>query len=508
MDDFQRLERRAYGYLLLINFLAVIIGALVWIGANAFGLSPAESFGAAVLGIVVTMAITARVSSTHILQPLRVLWQAILHVSPDTVNIPPPNMDELRFGRELVLALANRVYQFASQEDGVELAKHRNAVLQAVNIVNLFPQPLFVFNKDQIVTNASTSAMKFLGLESPQLFGKPLFEAVDLEFPTSQTLEKWITDCQQNKVTDQAYWERVRVNLKDGTVKQCDVAAYFSRDNASGTEFIVTFSDQSARYNSDDQALSFIALAVHELRTPLTMMRGYVEVFEEELAGKLSPELANYLHNLQLSTDQLTAFVTNILNVIKIDENQLTFKLSEVKWADVLQRGAASMVSRAQAAGKQITFSITPDLPTVAADPVSISEVVNNLLDNALKYSGDSKEIIVSTSLNQEGMVETTVQDFGVGIPESVLPHIFEKFYRNHRTRQQIGGTGLGLYLAKAIVNAHGGNIWVKSKPDQGSSFTFTLQPYASVKDELKNGDDGITRHAHGWIKNHSFYRK
>lgn len=510
MDDFQRLQNRAYGYLLLANILTLIVGIVIWIIADKYGLSAVTSFAVASIGMMIIFTLTSYITSVRILQPLHVLWQAILHVSPETVNVPPPNMDKLRFGRELVLSLANRVYQFASQGDGVELANHRKAVLQAVNIVNLFPQPLFVFNKDQMVTNASASAMTYLGLESPQLFGKKFYEIIDLEFPTSQTLERWVTDCQQNKVTDQAFWQRVRINLKDGkTVKQCDVAAYYNRDNASGTEFIVTISDHSEAYNQDDQALSFVALAVHELRTPLTMMRGYVEVFEEELEGKLSPELAGYLGKLRISTDQLTNFVANVLNVVRIDENQLSFKLSEAKWDSVLKQGAANMMNRAKILGKTITFKIEDDLPSVAVDPISISEVINNLLDNALKYSGDSKEVVVTVTKNQDGRVETSIQDSGIGIPESVIPNIFDKFYRNHRTRNQVGGTGLGLYLSKAIVAAHGGNIWVRSKPNEGSTFTFTLQAYADLSDDSKNNNDNsITRHAHGWIKNHSMYRR
>src|SRR5690606_1700686 len=130
--------------------------------------------------------------------------QAILHVSPEAVNVPRPNIDKLRFGRELVLSLTNRVYQFASQGEGEEVDR-RKALLQAVNIVNLFPQPLFVFNKDRVVTNASASALEYLGLESTQLFGQKLFEHVDLEFATPHTLERWIEDCQANKVTDYAF---------------------------------------------------------------------------------------------------------------------------------------------------------------------------------------------------------------------------------------------------------------------------------------------------------------
>ncbi len=510
MDDFQRLQQRAYGYLLLVNLLAVSTGIGIWIFVNKNGTPGSTAFAMASLGMVLVHIVTAYMSSRYILQPLKTLWQTILHVSPDTVNIPPPNLGKLRFGHELVLSLANRVYQFASQENGSGENEHRKSLLQAINVVKLFPQPLFVFNKDQVVTNASNSALEYLQIDSAQLFGEKLFEHIDLEFSTPVTLEKWAEDCQANKVTDYAYWQRVRLNLKDGkTIKQCDIAAHYNRDNASGTEFIVTIIDRTDAYSQDDDALSFIALAVHELRTPLTMLRGYIEVFEEELDGKLAPELADYLRKLHLSTDQLTAFVTNILNVVKVDENQLSFKLSEADWKTTLQQSTASMVSRAQILGKNLTFKLDDNLPTVAIDPMSIGEVVNNLLDNALKYSGTSTEIIITAKVNREGFVETTIQDFGVGIPANVIPHLFERFYRNHRTRNQFGGTGLGLYLSKAIVTAHGGMISVKSKPDEGSSFTFTLKPYASLADEQKNSDnDGITRHAHGWIKNHSMYRR
>jgi two-component system sensor histidine kinase VicK len=90
-----------------------------------------------------------------------------------------------------------------------------------------------------------------------------------------------------------------------------------------------------------------------------------------------------------------------------------------------------------------------------------------------------------------------------------VLPNLFEKFYRNHRTRAQIGGTGLGLYLTKSIITAHGGQVWAQSKEGEGSTFGFTLVPYVKLADELKKGNNtDIVRSAHGWIKNHSLYRR
>ncbi len=452
----------------------------------------------------------AALASSYVLEPLRVLWQAIVHIAPGAGTVAAPNFDKLRLGRELVTSLALQVYQYASQQDSKDLAVGRKEMLQAANIVSRFPLPLFVFNKDQLVTNASDSALDYCKTDSAKLFGKPIFDSLNLEFPNERTLEVWIQECQDNKVTDTAYWQRVRVRLPDGQeIRQCDMAAYYNRDNPSGTEFIVTLFDHTDQYNQDDQSLSFVAIAVHELRTPLTMLRGYVEVFEDELSDSLSDELKDFMHKMKASADQLATFVNNILNVARVEENQLVLQLSEENWPELLKQASANMELRAQVYGKVIEYKIASDLPSVGVDRVSIFEVVSNLLDNAIKYSGKSQKIIVSAIVNKEGLVETTVQDFGIGIDTSILPNLFEKFYRNHRSRTQIGGTGLGLYLSKAIISAHGGNIWVRSKEGEGSSFSFTLKPYSQLAEELKNSNNtDIVRQAHGWIKNHSLYRK
>jgi signal transduction histidine kinase len=266
--------------------------------------------------------------------------------------------------------------------------------------------------------------------------------------------------------------------------------------------------DHTKQYSQDDQAVSFIALSVHELRTPLTLLRGYIEVFEEELGQSISPELQSFMQKMRVMSDQLTAFVNNILNVARVDDDQLELKLQSDDWSTVLKSAIELMSLRAKVRGIALKCQINLDLPPVGVDSLSIREVINNLIDNAIKYSGNSKTIEIKTYLNQEGMVETTIQDYGVGIPTSVVPNLFTKFYRDHRNRAQIGGTGLGLYLSKAIVTAHGGSLWVRSQEGKGSTFGFTLLPYDKLAEAQKAGQQDITRSAHGWIKNHSLYRR
>ena len=212
---------------------------------------------------------------------------------------------------------------------------------------------------------------------------------------------------------------------------------------------------------------------------------------------------------MDATAQQLTAFVNNILNVARVDDDQLQLQLQEAEWTGILKGAVDNLALRARVRGIELQCTVAPQLPAVAVDRLSIQEVVNNLVDNAIKYSGQSKVIKIDTHLTQDGLVETTIQDFGVGIPTGIMPNLFSKFYRDHRNRAQIGGTGLGLYLSKAIVNAHGGNIWVRSHEGQGSTFGFTLLPYTKLAEELKNGDNKeIVRSANGWIKNHSLYRR
>lgn len=512
MDHFRKLENQIQARILGSYFLvfAVTFG-VVYVAAFVLELPTIVAGGIGVfVGGVMTLLL-AKLMTQAALEPLKAIWQSVLHVDPDHQGTPAPDLNKLHVGRELVTSLALQIYQFASQQNSTELIEHRREISQAANIVEHLPLPLFVFNKDLLVTNASSSALEYCKLESFQLFGKPIFENLSLEFANRHTLEAWVKDCQDNKITDTAYWERVHVLSKtdNSLIRQCDIAAYYNKDNASGTEFIVTLFDRTEKYNADDDSLGFVALAVHELRTPITMLRGYIEVFEEELGGQLNDELKSFMQKMDASAKHLSGFVSNILNVARIDQNQLDLHLTEEQWPEVLKASVADAELRAKVRGKEIEYNVANNLPAVAVDRVSIYEVLNNLIENAIKYSGESKRIIVTSKLDKEGNIETTIQDFGVGIPASVLPNLFEKFSRNHRTRSQVSGTGLGLYLSKAIVTAHGGQVSVSSKEGEGSTFGFTLVPYSKLSQDQKDGTNKeITRSANGWIKNHSLYRR
>lgn len=512
MDNFDKLKRQVQNYIFLLGGLTVIVMvAGSWLARRIF--PSHDTLISAILLVVGLIAvwIVSLLLTDYSLKPLETVWRAILHVTPGHTNTAPPNLEQNKIGQELVTTLALQIYQLASTSQTPESSSvSKPAATVTTKLSDDLPLPILAINKDQLITFANKSSLAYLGLTSQDVLQKNLYSVLDLMFSDEGTLDKWLQDCRANKAKDAHTWQHVRLKLADQTtLKQFDLAAAYSKDNPNGTELLLALFDQTERYSHDDQELDFIALAVHELRTPLTALRGYIEIFEDELAGKLDPEMNEFMERMQASAQQLAAFVSNILNVARIQEGQQSLQLHEENWAAIIKTAAENLGLPAKLHNITINYTIDAKVPTVGVDKISISEVLNNLLDNAIKYSGEGKIVTISSIVNQDGLVETTVQDQGVGIPAAVIPSLFEKFHRNHRNQARISGTGLGLYLSSSLVKAHGGNIWIKSKEGQGTTVSFTVQPFASLAGTDKASDNkGITRNAHGWIKNHSLYRK
>jgi signal transduction histidine kinase len=515
VDHLSKLVRTVRWYLIGV-FLAydILVVALWWMFAHVLSQRLTDIQILIALGLLspVLILVFAFISAAYVTSPLRAIWQTILHISPTEHNIAPPKIESLRLGRELVASLSAQIYQLASNAETMKkIAQKQSHDLTGNFIANNMPLPLIILNKYDMIMFANNAATTYLGQPLAEVIGKNAYTVLDVSFQSADTLETWLKTAKQESATAVKSWERVKFgNIGEGQPNRyLDLAAFYNRDNPDNIETMLVLFDHTAQYSKDDDVMSVLALSVHELRTPLTLLRGYIETFQDELQDQLDPELTDFMFKMNASAQQLTAFVNNILNVARVDGDQLVLELHEEKWDEIIRSAANTLALRAKVRGITLEFSIASGLPTVGVDRVSIYEVISNLVDNAIKYSSNGKRIRIDTRLNQEGLVETTVQDWGVGIPTAIVPNLFTKFYRNHRNKSQIGGTGLGLYLSKAIVGAHGGNIWVRSKDGQGSTFGFTVLPYSKLDAERKaSGNQDITRGAHGWIKNHSLYRR
>lgn len=493
-------------YYLAVTSVLYLVTAAVAIGCYAVLREAAQPMVANILAGAILVAggcLVSAAGSAITTRSVEFLAMAILHVARDNTTVAAPDIGMVPASRDFFKDLAEQVYQLASANPG---GNSLGPAGLPESTLSHAPLPVFALDPAGKIIYANKAALEFSQLRADQL-GAIFYDAVRLHYNTANTIANWVTASRQTKATADQQWERVKFERPDGQVFQLDIAVHFTRDS-SPVETVIIFADNTQRYANDDRGVSMVAMAVHELRTPLTVMRGYIEVFQDEIAAKLDPEQLAFMHNMNAQAQQLTSFVSSILNFAKIEDGQFSVNLKEEQWIPLAERTVRDMELRASVRHKTIQLIAPSQLPSVAIDAGTMYEVLVNLLENAVKYTHTDAPIIVRTYLKDTNWVETVVEDKGIGIPDNLIGHLFDKFYRSHRTSKDVGGTGLGLYLCKAIVTAHGGNIWVKSKENEGSSFGFTIPTYSAVAQQLQSSDNTqITKGTHGWIKNHTMYR-
>ncbi len=217
----------------------------------------------------------------------------------------------------------------------------------------------------------------------------------------------------------------------------------------------------------------FISTVSHELKTPVALIKGYAGTLNREDASWEPQVIHDSLQVIEEEADRLTELIENLLAASKLRAERMRLDLGDVKLDDL----AARVVERFQTQTTTHTFELNfpTAFPVIQADEVRLRQVLDNLVSNAIKYSPTGGTITVGGEVD-EGYITLFVRDEGVGIPEGEQEHIFDRFYRvDGPMSRKTKGTGLGLYLAKAIIEAHGGSIRVKSKPGAGSTFYFTI---------------------------------
>jgi signal transduction histidine kinase len=220
----------------------------------------------------------------------------------------------------------------------------------------------------------------------------------------------------------------------------------------------------------------FVALISHELRTPLTSIIGYLELTLED--SSLTEELRAYLDVVDHNADRLLKLVDDLLFVAQLEAGELEVRASELDLAAVARKSVAESEPRAAANGIALTCDADAGI-LVQADKGRMFRILNILLSNAIKFTPAGGDIRVSVSHTDEA-VRLEVADTGIGIAAADQQRLFDRFFRTSTVvEQHFPGTGLGLYIARAIVEAHSGSITVRSKPGEGASFSVELPALA-----------------------------
>jgi signal transduction histidine kinase len=251
---------------------------------------------------------------------------------------------------------------------------------------------------------------------------------------------------------------------------------------------ILNVRDISREREQEEQRSTFISVISHELQTPIAIIKGYASTLARtvdtisdavdpgsfaSLEDKFIAGLRSRLLAVEEEADRLNKLVSNLLYASRIQAGGLQMDIVPLDLPRLIER----MARRLQVSnpGVHIQLDLPPNLPTVMADRDRIEEVLQNLLDNAVKYSPDSPAIIVACRATGDEVI-VSVSDAGMGISVREQEQIFERFHRaGNDIAHSTQGAGLGLYISRAIVEAHGGHIWVESTLHQGSTFSFSL---------------------------------
>lgn len=237
----------------------------------------------------------------------------------------------------------------------------------------------------------------------------------------------------------------------------------------------------------------FLTNISHELRTPLNAVINSTGLVADGALGKIDPEAAEYLHRAVHGSEYLLFLLNEIFDITHLEDGQLTLQLDETDIRTVIDEGVAIVKGMLQNKPIQLKVAIADNLPIVIVDQMRIRQVLLNLLSNAVKFT--QKGYILITTWQEQDQLFVSVKDTGIGIAKEDLPLIFEDYQQvlSHKDlkferRRQLG-TGLGMPISKALVELHGGEIWVESKLGSGSAFTFTLPISAKT---TKNGNESI----------------
>lgn len=486
----------------------VVIILLVILIVLIFYPNPSIEAWAMMMVIALIMFVTTATVTSMLLRPLRDLSAALVHSAGERSSVPPPNINANYYKRIHLRPLLSQVLELASDQSDMReneaVAAEKadtDGIPDIASQLNHTSTGIIMLNEAREVVYANKSAPIHIDGK-----GK---KTIELVFDVDETIDEWLTERNDHDIHAEKIWKRIGSKVAGEPERRLfDIFATYEK--GSEVETIITLFDRTEEYLPEDDDLDFIAFAAHELRGPITVIRGYLDTLNDELEDTIDSDQKELFQRLIVSSNRLSGYINNILNASRFDRRHLQVHLSEMSVAEIYNTIADDMRMRATTQQRLLSVQFPDGLPTVAADLNSISEVLSNLIDNAIKYSNEGGSIEVSASVNGN-FVEVAVTDHGIGMPANVVSNLFHKFYRSHRSRETVAGTGIGLYITKAIVESNGGKIGVRSVEGHGSTFTFSMPIYATVADKLRssgtNNQVFIEHSSSGWIKNHGAFR-
>ncbi|HEX6117600.1 MAG TPA: ATP-binding protein [Solirubrobacterales bacterium] len=342
-------------------------------------------------------------------------------------------------------------------------------------------------------TFANPAAARLCGYEVDELIGRRMHDLVHHtrpdgsdypieECPVFETLRTGV----QRTVSDEVFWRQ------DGTSFPVEYRATAMVVDGETTGVVNTFLDISDRLAAERAKDDFVSVVSHELRTPLTSIRGSLGLMEGGVVGEVSEEGQQMLAIAISNADRLVRLINDLLDAERIESGKAPMEVRITDLGELMSQTSELLAASASEAG--VTLEVTPLKARLLADPDRITQTLVNLIGNAIKFSGEGTTVRVDGEI-AGGLARVFIRDQGPGIPPDQHEAIFGRFVQvDSRSDRAKDGTGLGLPIARRIVERHGGRIWIESSGDEGTTFAFEL-PLARTPEAQPDGA-GMEEHA------------
>jgi PAS domain S-box-containing protein len=255
-------------------------------------------------------------------------------------------------------------------------------------------------------------------------------------------------------------------------------------DIGQGLHLVFNARDVSALKMANRLRSNFVSMVSHELRTPLNSVHGFIDLLLTGHMGELNENQRLYLGYANEGVAQLLSLVEDILFMTRSDSGEFQIVQQQVNIEPLVQQVLDSMRAQAEKSQIILSYEVSAPPPLLYADPRRVKQVLTNLVGNAIKFTPPDGRVMVRVEPDRDDpqMTRIAVSDTGFGIAPEDQPHVFERFYQaNHSMQSKMGGSGLGLTIARLIVEQHGGRIWFDTTPNKGTTFYFTLPLYTGA---------------------------
>lgn len=389
-----------------------------------------------------------------------------------------------------VQELENLQASTAGIAEELSVAKRNIEIQKAKDeaILRSIAEGIIVTDQSGKIIKLSESVPTLLGFAEAELMGKNLSDAIKIEDEKENPVSP------ENRLSSKALAEKKAVDAHLNFVRK-DGTKFFAHSVASPIIFegepigvIEVFRDETKEREVDRMKTEFVSLASHQLKAPLSAIIGYSSMLLEGSVGELEDKQKELLDYVSRSAVNMVSLISDFLNVTKLETGHIIVNPEPTDLKNFVQGLIDEVKPAAEAKQCKVVFEASEDFTGVPVDRKLLSQVVHNLLTNAIKYSKAAPDGEVHVELKREaGEIVLKVADNGIGIPKDEQSKIFSRLYRaTNAIEAQAEGTGLGLYLAKLIVESAGGRIWFESEKNQGTIFSVAL-PETGMKSISNN---------------------